>query len=138
MKEIKKILFLVPTFIYILCGFMFYVFSNFIEKYNITKLTSNESDFILLIIILMSISIIFLLGEIIYSLYHLSKNKKMDINTKYLWILFICLFNIFTVPYYALKNIFKDKKSVLKIIIYYVLLILSLFISFIIIKNVLK
>lgn len=138
MKEIKKVLFLLPSYVYVICSFIFFIFKNFVEEYKITKFTMNEHDFIILLFMLMCISFITFFIEIIYSLYHVSKTKKLKKNEKYIWIILLCLLNIISLPYYGLKYIFKDKNSKLNVIIYYSITLISFILSFIIIKNILK
>lgn len=138
MKEIKKVLYLFPSYLYILSSFTFFVFKYFVEQYKIINFSNNMHDFVILLFMLMCISILAFFIQIVYAVYHLSKNKKIKTNEKYIWLLLICLFNFISLPYYGLKNIFQDKKSKFKTIIYYVVLLVSLTISFIVVKKVLK
>ena len=58
MKEIKKVLYLFPSYLYILSSFTFFVFKYFVEQYKIINFSNNMHDFVILLFMLMCISIL--------------------------------------------------------------------------------
>ena len=67
--------------------------------------------------------------EIILFMIHAGKNKQIKNNI--LWAVLIYFLNIFIIPYYNLKYVIKDKNVAVKMIIFVILLILSVYFSII-------
>jgi len=85
---------------------------------------SNQLDNSILGLIVCILTILLVIGiwaEIIGFIIHAVKNKELKNNG--LWVALIYFFNIFIIPYYNLKYVFKEKKLKLKMTIFSVLIV---------------
>lgn len=82
-----------------------------------------SKEYIYVILIILEMLLVFgIIGEIIYFLILVAKNKKLKSNP--LYYVLIYMLNIFYIPYFVLKHIKKDKNYKKKNIIYLVISIL--------------
>ena len=82
-------------------------------------------------LIILFITILLVIGiyvEMVYFMVKACKNK--DIHNKALWCIGLYILNIFIFPYFNLKYIYNEKKNILKMIVFTILIFVSLGVGF--------
>ena len=123
-KKLKGYLFIVPTYLILILAILLPLFYSFIYSKLITKDLFEVITLALTVLMLVLCS--FIIFEVIFCMYHLYNNQKVDHNRKMLLYILLFFLNVFIIPYYYYTYMVPSNKKERRdnIYIYFVIIII--------------